>query len=467
MQDIRKPYSHSKSNKSLSSRVEEFESHSYVQETEQRGGPVHIPVRGRTRRNIDDMEMYPRRNPPTSYSDTEEVFEEGHAIYRDPRTIYTKKKPSKGTWIGLGIGAIIVAIILLLTFVFNRATITISPKYQDIDSFNQTISFNQDPLDTQSVHFIVATSSLTKNKVLALSETRKVETKASGSIIIYNNYDSAPQRLIKNTRFESPTGKIYRINQSVTVPGKTASAPGSLEVVVYADSTGSDYNSDPVDFTIPGFKDSPRYKTFYARSKGPLTGGMSGTVSLPSLSDISAAKDELALSLSAELKEGLSKIKKDGHLGMYEAVQINYTDNESELLRGESKTYTMIATGYLAFAPLAELARAIAVNTVRDFSDDPVDLSYGDTLLYTLDAVNLATSTSFTSRFSGSPRIIWSTDKETLKAAVAGKKRDEFKTVMKTVTSINGAETLFYPLWLTRFPAEVSKITIKETLPKR
>ena len=46
-----------------------------------------------------------------------------------------------------------------------------------------------------------------------------MERKASGQIIVYNAYNDNNQKLIKNTRFETPDGKIYRIQASIIVPG--------------------------------------------------------------------------------------------------------------------------------------------------------------------------------------------------------------------------------------------------------
>ena len=49
----------------------------------------------------------------------------------------------------------------------------------------------------------------------------KAKLKSSGKIIVYNNFSSEPQRLIIRTRFESPEGLVYRIPESIVVPGKT------------------------------------------------------------------------------------------------------------------------------------------------------------------------------------------------------------------------------------------------------
>jgi len=98
-----------------------------------------------------------------------------------------------------------------------------------------------------------------------------VEEKASGRIIVYNNHSSATQRLIKNTRFESPEGLIFRINESVEIPGMTKSTdgeivPGVISAEVFADGTGEQYNIDASQFTIPGLKGTDQYEDMYAES---------------------------------------------------------------------------------------------------------------------------------------------------------------------------------------------------------
>ncbi len=475
MQDIRKPYSRSKSDRDLSSRVEAFEKHSYPENEEvAEEAPVHIPVRKKTfkeRRSIDGMEMYPSRGR-RAYDHDETAAagrrESDGIVYRDPRTRYTDKKQSVGTLAFIGALLLIIIGGSLLTFVFNSATVTIVPKHEDLTDFRKTISFAPASLDTEAtVLYTLATTTLSKQKTLPLTDIKKVEAKASGKIIIYNNYSLEPQRLIKNTRFESTAGKIYRINQSITVPGKSGSTPGSLEVTVYADSNGPEYNSSPTDFTVPGFKGSPQYTTFYARSNGAMTGGASGNATSASLSDINAAKDELALELAQEIKEKLSHEKMEGYIGLYSAIDISYEDNEQALLQGSTGIYQVTATGYLMFAQGSQLAQSVA-QSVRDYKGVPVRLDDTDKLSYTrkdsdrlfqVEAIDLLTE--------GSPRVVFVTDEAALKSLVAGKKRSEFTSLMKAFDSIVGAEISFSPLWLSTFPNDVAKIKIVESLPKR
>lgn len=482
MQDIRKPYTRSKSNRNLYSRVEQFESGKYDDEDQDsyqsddrtNDAPVRIPIKGgvRVRRDVNEMEMYPRHRGgggDDSYSDYEDnshadIHRKNGGVIRDPRTRYTRNKSSLGTWIFILVVVILVTVAGLLTYVFNKATITITPKYQDID-VRKTVTFTSG--SSEGIPYITASTSITTSKALQLTETKKVEAKASGKVTIYNKFDTEPQRLIKNTRFESASGKIYRINESVTVPGKKGDTPGSVDVIVYADSYGADYNSSATDFTIPGFKGTPRYAGFFGRSQGPVTGGSSGNISSASIADINAAKDELALELGQKIKEKLLQVKQDGYIGFYSAIDLEYKDNEKEILQGLTSTYEVTATGYLILADELRLTQALATG-VRDYANEPVRLGNSETLTYSIkDTVNLSTATSVDVLIEGNPRIIWVTSSDEIQRLFAGKSRNDFKTIMGGITSIEGGEIGFSPMWLSAFPSDISKIYIVEKLPKR
>ncbi len=474
MHDIRKPYIRSSYNRDLNSRVEQFESRSYDRDgyddrDPRDDGPVEIPAR-RSRRNIHDMDMYPRRrHDDIPYEEDEYYEEEDHSRRKGDRVPSRRLHHDRplGTWVFIAVVLVLSIGAGLLTYVFDSATVTIVPKYKDIDDFNKTITFTNKEGDATNVPFIIETASIAKSKTLSLSESKKVESKASGKVIIYNNYDSSPQKLIKNTRLESSAGKIYRINQSITIPGKKGDTPGSIEVTIFADSNGPSYNSAPTDFSIPGFKGTPREKGFYARSKGPLSGGASGNVSLASLSDINAAKDELALELAQQVKAELMKISKEGYIGLYGASEIIYKDNETEILNGTTGKYEVTATGYIMLADASKLAESVATG-VREYTNEPVRLGYIETLTYTRkETDHIASSTTLSLLIEGKPRVIWVSDINGIKDMVSGKKRDDFKPLMKSLTTIQGAEISFSPLWLSTFPTNVDKIAIVEELPKR
>jgi hypothetical protein len=473
MQDIRKPYTRSRSSNDLQSRVEQFEAARYRRDDyEDEERPVQIPVR-KVRRDIDSMDMYPRRREDDLFDDEFEESDERNFNRRSTERRADRPRGRRRTSLStvsfiIGIVALVVGVILY-TYVFNSATVTVVPKYKDVSEIGKVFVFGKEGenMDTGAIPFVVETVSLSKSKTLTLSESRKVEAKASGKITVYNNYDSAPQKLIKNTRFESSKGKIYRISQSIEIPGKKGNTPGSVDVTIYADSNGADYNMTSGDFTIPGFKGTAQEKGFYAKTKTPITGGSSGTMSLASLSDLNAAKDSLAVELAKSVKEDAFKIKKEGYIPLYAATEITYEDNENEILSGATAVYKVTATAHVMLADASKLAESIAKN-FGDYDTAPVRLTYVDTLTFTRkQADRIVGNSSLSILVEGKPRVVWETNAEDIKELVQGKKRDEFKPLMKTINSIESAEISFSPMWLSRFPSDTSKLIINESLPKR
>ncbi|MEI6810684.1 MAG: hypothetical protein WCK60_01385 [Candidatus Nomurabacteria bacterium] len=477
MQDIRKPYSHSKSNRSLPKRVEEFERHEEVEEEVDERDAVFIPNKSfKNRRSLENMEMYPRhvREEMQEISNKRERVEEDvKGLDIDPYTTYSGTKRRKGTgsfgnWMFILTTIIIVTGIGLLTFVFNSATVTYVPKFKDVE-VNKSFLFSRTASSTASViNYTIATTTISKTKTLPVSETKKVESKASGSIIVYNNFDTNPQKLIKNTRFESSTGKIYRINQSITVPGKKGNTPGSLQVTLYADSYGAEYNTPASDFSIPGFKGSPRYTGFYGRSVGGIKGGASGNTSLVSQSDLNSAKDALAIELTQSLKDELSKVTKEGTIPMYNAITVSFADNENDVVTGVTSTYEVTATGYLMLASEDDLANKIASETMRDYDNQPVKLSYTNELVFTLkkDALPYSTN-SLDVLVGGKPRIILIANTDDIRLKFLGKSRSDASTIIQSMPSVAQIEMSFFPIWLSTIPTNKEHVSLVESLPKR
>lgn len=123
--------------------------------------------------------------------------------------------------------------------------------------------------------------------------------KARGTLVITNEYSSDAQPLIATTRFETGDGKIFRLVESVTVPGVTIvdgkRQPGVVEAVVIADAPGDAYNIAPADFTITGFKGGVKYDKIRARSSKGFSGGGGNEESLSSITkeDIDSAAQKL------------------------------------------------------------------------------------------------------------------------------------------------------------------------------
>ena len=129
-------------------------------------------------------------------------------------------KSKRKQWVFGTITAILIAVFIVsMMTVFASATITVIPKSENLD-VDMKIAVANDAVEG-SIRYEVLKLSKTKTISVPATGEEAVEIKATGKIMIYNNFSFEPQRLIVRTRFESPEGLIYRIPESVVVPGKS------------------------------------------------------------------------------------------------------------------------------------------------------------------------------------------------------------------------------------------------------
>ena len=216
------------------------------------------------------------------------------------------------------------------TSFFSTATVIIVPKIARV-TLNDSYLVRKDALPSE-LQFEVMTLRKKASKQLEATETENSKIKASGKIIVYNNFSAAPQRLIINTRFESGKGLIYKIPESIVVPGfKSVGGnriPGSVETKVFADEPGNKYNmkvSDlKGDFKIPGFKGDKRYDYFYARLKTDIAGGTSGLIKKVPAKILDDARSELRANIKSELIKEAYATKPQSSVLFADASYIDY-----------------------------------------------------------------------------------------------------------------------------------------------
>ncbi len=249
----------------------------------------------------------------------------------------------------IAVAAVVIALFALSTL-FAGSTVDIVPTQATIslDETSLTAEKNADSKEGLPFRILVVSDALSR-EVPAAGE-KHVERKASGEIIIYNAYSSRDQRLIPNTRFEAPDGRIYRIPDPVVVPGTRVEGgeviPGSVEVKVYADAPGEEYNKELTDFTIPGFKGDPRYESFYARSKTSMTGGFTGTVRVIPEEDAERVRNELRLELKQRLLEQAFSDVPEDFILYSNAAFFSFTSNNDAVTETTSESVTNYRGGY-------------------------------------------------------------------------------------------------------------------------
>lgn len=353
-----------------------------------------------------------------------------------------------------GFGAVILGKI-------SSATIKITPRqeFMDIDSKLKASRLRQDE-NAKSEGPVFEIMRLEKEEARAVIATGVAADgkKASGQIVVYNDYSSAPQTLVANTRFESPDGKIYRIKERISVPGM-----GSKEVLVYADQPGEGYNIGLVDFTIPGLKGGLRYGKIYARSKTEIKGGASGNVRIMKEEDIEKIKNELMEKIKNDLIKSLTQQKPEGHLVYKDAIKVDYQYDQNNPKAGDVSGSSLfkakgIATGFLM--EKEGLSKSLVDDNAEKFEKianiyvaNLEDLEFN---LLSADSENK----NINFKIKGNARFVRGVNSEQLIGDLISHKGGDYYKVFEKYPDVAKAEVIIKPSWWPKVPKNKSKINV-------
>jgi hypothetical protein len=370
---------------------------------------------------------------------------------------------------GMIIGIIVLLVIIFFVAdAFAHATVSVTLSSESDPVHGSFVTHSSAAASTtkgitDSVISIVKQSSVT----LTATATQDVETKAAGTIIIFNDYSTTPQKLVANTRFKSSGGLIYRIAQSVSVPGKTTkgavTTPGSVTVPVTADQVGDKYNIDLSDFTIPGFSGEPQFDGIFARSKTSMTGGFSGTRPVIASADRSAAEASIRSDLASQVAAAALSSVPAGYILYPTAERIDYMSLPDTLGSGNTVTINEQATLTGIALSESELGTALAAGAVKSYAGEPINITNIDALAFSTTAVPVGSSTPMSFALSGTADFVWTIDAGTFASQLAGKPKGDFTTILQGYPHVTKAGVSFFPFWLGSFPTNPSDITIATT----
>lgn len=358
----------------------------------------------------------------------------------------------------------------LFIFVLPSATITVYPKnIQDtlstaivLDSSISTADLSDGVIPAQ-----ILEEKRENNFTFEATGEADVENRASGQIRVFNEFSSAPQTLVANTRFLSSKGKLFRTAQTVVVPGASISGgrivPSSTVVDVIADSAGKDFNVDPTTFSIPGFKGTDKYLAFYGKSESPMEGGFKGVTTVVTQEDIDRAKQQITEEFLRDVERILrEKIPEDLFLieesfeSEFETIEINadvFDAKEEFSIRVVAVARTFLAkeTDILDaidyyFINSTEYSRDYELSDTRDIVYNIKEIDYGKGYSnVTLDVAQI-----FNRRF----------DKDALYEEVRGKGEVGVRRILSSKDELERAKVRFWPFWVRTVPSDMDKIEI-------
>src|SRR3989344_2829099 len=216
------------------------------------------------------------------------------------------------------------------------------------------------------------------------------------------------------------------------VPGakmlNTKLIPSSVKTEVIGNEASNDYLIGPSYFTIPGFKETPKYAGFYAKSSESMA-----IIKKASLNEavIMQNKKELQDQLAQELKTDILNTLKDSDLQLVEgasAVKIDdYKINVNVL--------SMKVTWQAIFFKEKDL-RTIINYFVSNHYPDLKNFTFNDNIIY--------------------PEA----SRVDFKKGEAGRDEIGMRTIISDKTYINSAAISLWPFWVNRAPSSSKKINI-------
>jgi len=395
----------------------------------------------------------------------EKIKEEKETV----QPILTEKKTPK-VFLKITIFLFILLIMFLVSgfFLFPEAEIKIWPKARTITAEQRiVIDLNVDFSDFENG--IILGEFLEKEKTFkkTFSSTGKAtkEQKATGTIIVYNEYSTSNRTLIPS-RFVSADGKLFWSTEKIIVPGASYQGgklvPGEKEVKVEAAKPGEEYNIEATTFALPALAGSSLYTTIYARSFSPMTGGFIGEVLQVTEEDLKKAENEL---IESSKKENLEILKKDlsgGLILIEEAVHQEILETNSSNKAGDLvDTFDFeakINSNAFAFKELDAIAIANKVinsnieegeklkekNLILDYSFESVDMEAGKMVL----TLNIRI---------GAYKDI---NMIKLKKALLGKSLGEAEIFLNNLTEVSRVELKNKPFLRKNLPADLEKVKV-------
>lgn len=352
---------------------------------------------------------------------------------------------------------VVIVVVTLMSTVFHSATAQVVLSEWKSDVSGTYSAGPETPLAYQPV-----VVSETAGKSVPATGTEKAEDHASGMIVVTNT-STRTQRLITNTRFESPEGLIYRIHAPIVVPAATTkgavTTAGSIEATVYADEPGERYNIGPASFTVPGLKGSQTYTQVTAKSSLPMSGGFVGDKAVVEKTIRDQAVAEIKADLERKLREKVVASTPPNGVVFPDGIEIRYSEEPDRAEQGNA-TITVRGTALAASFSGDQLARSLA-SRAGIITETPLVLNMPSDLQYSGQSGNVESGSGLTFTLSGSAHLVAQFSAAQLAEDLAGKTEQEAEDVRSKYPSLVGPmEITVIPFWLSALPKNPERIKV-------
>ena len=364
------------------------------------------------------------------------------------------------------------ALLLLLVawyfafFVAPRAKITITTETSTVNSsINFTASTSASTVNAEQkiVPAKEVESQKTQTQKVSATGQKDVGTKATGTMTISNCQTPTSLGIPAGSVFTASNGLKFISTAAGSVPGAQGNfvngctkAGESSPIPVVALANGDNYNLSAQNYSNNlGEKISSKGST--------MSGGLSKTATVVSQQDIDGAKQKITDDSQA-VKSDLQKQLEDQ--GYYALLDTFKTKSEkissSPALDQEASEVTVTADRtYSMTGVKRDDLHALIVESVKGDTEDRKQQVQDDGINNAVFRVNESKDASSVTLTMQVPVILGpKIDSEQLKTQVAGKKKGDIDSIVKSIDGVKDVEVKYSPFWVSMTPSKTSKITI-------
>lgn len=369
-----------------------------------------------------------------------------------------------------GIVTVIVLIILVST-VFARATLTITPTTEAASISAVVVTFDASVSKTLLSQRIIPAERLefsqTETQNFSATGVKILEEKSRGTVKIYNQFGPAPQRLVATTRFLTDKGVLYRLPSAAMVPGAKIDpgkiTPQFVEVELVADVSGEGSNSaGPVQLHIPGFQGTTKYDGFYAVAEAGFSGGFKGSTTVVSADDLNKAQEivtkKIYDGLGQKIAQGIPQEFKG--LNTLRQIEITRVDAPKANTRADNFTVNAEGVGRAMVFREEDVVSLLAPIILGNASSTKRLLTDSARLNYQVNALDLDKGVAGIA-LSGSATTEAILPEADIAEAVSGRRESEIRDILGAQQGVADFSVSLFPPWRTTAPKDTKKIIIK------
>lgn len=373
-----------------------------------------------------------------------------------------KQKKSRKKWLW-GVVVVLLSVIAILLLIALRGTkVTVQPRSHTV-VFDETSRFTAYPQQTATegmLTYTTQTIELEDSEPVESTGTVHAEEKASGTITVYNDFQTSPVKLVKNTRFEAGGGLIFRAPADIVVPGKSGTTPGQVSVTVVADQVGEQYNIAPGKLTVPGLKGGAEYEKVYGQATVAFSGGFNGERPGVAEGALEGARTAVRGRLEKKVRESIVALNSESVVTFPEISLVTFSDLPTTVETTGARIHEK-AVAIVPLIPASQLALSVARTVAADSENADIKMvgikDFGG-LLVSASSTPGVDPVQF--QLTGQAMLVWQVKAADVAQALAGRDQSAFQTIVTGFPGIQSAQARIEPFWSTAFPGDAARIRV-------